>query len=100
MDSSAPSNLGNVAEATRRRVPLRVLVRVLGANMQELAARISTFKVAILGDAKPDKWESHWRAGDLEAIAWVPASEVNASIEKLRTFPEIVEARISMRDVK
>jgi hypothetical protein len=98
MDSSAPAN--TVAEATRRRVPLRVLVRVLGANMQDLAARFASFKVALLGEARREKWENHWRAGDLEAIAWVPASEVNASIATLRTFPEIVDARISMRDVK
>ena len=94
------ANSGPVELSTRPRVPLRVLVRVLGANMNDLARRFTEFKVAILGDAKREKWESLWRQGDLEAIAWVPASEVNASLVKLRAFPEIVDARISMRDVR
>jgi hypothetical protein len=94
------ATIGPAEFSTRPRVPLRVLVRVIGANVQSLAVRFADFKVAVLGDAKREKWEGQWRAGDLEAIAWVPASEVNATIATLRTFPEIVDARISMRDVK
>jgi hypothetical protein len=93
------ANSGSAELSTRRRVPLRVLLRVVGANIHDLAARFAEFKVAVLGEAKREKWEGLWRVGDLEAIAWVPASEVNASLAKLRTFPEIVEARVSMRDV-
>ena len=94
------ANTGPLELSTRRRVPLRVLLRVISGDMHDLALRLTEFRVAVLGDAKREKWEGLWRAGDLEAIAWVPASEVNASLAQLRTFPEIVDARISMRDVK
>jgi hypothetical protein len=73
---------------------------MFGADVQNVAARLSMFQVAILGEAKREQWVGFWRAGDLEAIAWVPAAEVNEAISKLREFPEIGDARISMRDVK
>ena len=81
------ANTGPIDLSTRPRVPLRILLRVIGANMHDLAVRFAAFKVAVLGDAKREKWEGLWRPGDLEAIAWVPASEVNASLANLRAFP-------------
>ena len=95
MDDRGPVDL-----STRPRVPLRVLLRVSSTDAaDDLATRFLELKVAVLGEAKKERWQELWQAGDLEAIAWVPAIEVNASIARLRSFPETVDARVSMRDV-
>jgi hypothetical protein len=90
----------NAVPTTRPRVPLRILLRVAGDDMRDLAKRFAAHRVVILGEAKRTYWDPLWHAGDLEAFAWVSTSEVNDTIALLRTFPEIVETRISMRDVK
>ena len=68
--------------------------------MRSLAQRFAAHRVVLLGEAKRTYWDPLWRAGDLEAFAWVSTTEVNDTIAALRSFPEIVETRISMRDVK
>jgi hypothetical protein len=90
----------NTVNTTRPRVPLRILLRVAGGDVRDLARRFAAYRVVILGEAKKAYWDALWHAGDLEAFAWSSTSEVNDTIAGLRTFPEIVEARISMRDVK
>jgi hypothetical protein len=90
----------NVVNTTRPRVPLRILVRVSPFDLAALGERLVAYKVVILGAAKKEYWNALWRAGDLEAFAWVNRSEVNLAIDALRSVPEVVEARISMRDVK
>jgi hypothetical protein len=85
---------------TRPRVPLRILIRFReGADVRDLARRFAAYRAVILGEAKKDYWKSLWLAGDLEGFAWVQTTEVNDAMAGLRTFPEIVEVRISMRDV-
>jgi hypothetical protein len=90
----------NVVNTTRPRVPLRILLRVAPAAVPDLALRLAAYKVVILGDAKLEYWKMLWRDGDLEAFAWVNTSDVNLAIDGLRSVQEVVEARISMRDVK
>jgi hypothetical protein len=86
--------------STRPRVPLRVLVRAPGVGPRELTKRFTGYSVAILGPANKEDWEGLWRDGDLEGFAWVSESlQVNDAIADLRTFPEIIDARISARDV-
>lgn len=85
---------------THPRVPLRILLRVEESGIRDLARRFAAYRAVILGEAKKDYWESLWHLGDLEAFAWVKTTEVNDAIAGLRTFPEIVEVRISMRDVR
>jgi hypothetical protein len=89
------------AIATRRRVPLRILVRAPGVAVSELATSFEGYKVVILGFAKTEDWDGLWQDGDLEGFVWVSASvHINDAIEDLRSFWEIVDARISPRDVK
>jgi hypothetical protein len=90
----------NVVNTTRPRVPLRILLRVAPAAVPDLAARLAAYKVVILGEAKREYWNALWREGDMEAFAWVATSDVNLAIDGLRGVREVVEARISMRDVK
>jgi hypothetical protein len=90
----------NPVHTTRPRVPLRILLRVASVDVRDLAKRFAAYRVVILGEAKQDFWKTLWHAGDLEALAWVTTSEVNDTMAGLRTFPEIVETRISMRDVQ
>ena len=86
--------------ATRRRVPLRILVRAPGIDPRSLAGRFAGYSVAILGFARMEDWGGLWRDGDLEGFVWVSSSlQVNDAIEDLRTFSEIVDARIAPRDV-
>ncbi len=86
--------------ATRRRVPLRVLLRAPGVEASRLSDRFDGYRVIVLGFAKREDWDGVWRDGDLEALAWVSSAvRVNDAIEDLRTFPEIVDVRISPRDV-
>jgi hypothetical protein len=90
----------NTVNTTRPRVPLRILLRVGYGDVRDLAKRFAAYRVVILGEAKKAYWDTLWHAGDLEALAWVTMPEVNDTIAGLRTFPEVVETRISMRDVK
>jgi hypothetical protein len=90
----------NVVNTTRPRVPLRILLRVAPVDVPALGARLEAYKVVILGEAKREYWKALWHAGDLEAFAWVSTADVNLAIDALRSVREVVEARISMRDVK
>jgi hypothetical protein len=65
-----------------------------------LARRFPGYSVAILGDADEKAWGGLWRKGDIEGLAWVPRSlQVTEAIEDLRTFDEIVDARLDVGDV-
>jgi len=89
----------NMVNTTRPRVPLRILLRVETGDVPDLAKRLATYRVVLLGEAKKDYWKTLWHVGDLEAFAWVTTTEVNDAIACLRGFHEVVEARVSMRDV-
>jgi hypothetical protein len=90
----------DMVNTTHPRVPLRILLRVKESGVQELAKRFLAYRAVILGEAKKDYWESLWHLGDLEAFAWVKTTDVNEAIAGLREFPEIVDVRVSMRDVR
>jgi hypothetical protein len=86
--------------STNRRIPLRVLLRAPGVPAAELSSRFPGYSVAVLGEAKKEEWDGLWRDGDVEGFAWVSsAMHVNEAIADLRTFPEVVDARISAGDV-
>ena len=85
---------------TRRRVPLRVLLRAPGVAPGELATRFEGYRVVILGFAKVEEWGGLSEESDLEALVWATTGvDVNDMIEDLRSFAEVVDARISARDV-
>jgi hypothetical protein len=86
--------------ATRPRVPLRILVRAPGAEPDQLRRRFPGYAIAIIGPAKKEDWAGLWEDGDFEGFAWVSESvQVNEAIADLRTFAEIVDVRVSARDV-
>ena len=89
----------NVVNTTRPRVPLRILVRVSPFDLAALGERLVAYKVVILGAAKKEYWNALWRAGDLEAFAWVNRSEVNLAIDALRSVPEVVEVKVLAQEV-
>ncbi len=85
---------------TRRRAPLRLLLRAPGVTPHTLARHFQGYKVVILGFARPEDWAGLWRDGDLEGFVWVsPSLHVHDAIEDLRGFAEVVDARIAPRDV-
>jgi hypothetical protein len=90
----------NMVNTTRPRVPLRILLRVGEVDVPDIARRFATYRAVILGEAKKAYWDSLWRAGDLEALAWVQTTDVNDSIAGLRSIPQVVEVRITMRDTR
>ena len=53
-----------------------------------------------VGPAPQETWGDRWRQGDEEAMVWVPAPRVNEALSELRENPQIVDVRVSMRDVK
>jgi hypothetical protein len=96
----SPSAVQPQTSPTRRRVPLRVLLRAPGVAPHALARRFEGYKVVILGFARTEDWAGLWRDGDLEGFVWVsPSLQVNGAIEDLRSFAEVVDARIAPRDV-
>jgi hypothetical protein len=66
----------------------------------QLRKRFPGYAVAIIGPAKKEDWEGLCEDGDLEGFAWVSESvQVNEAIADLRTFPEVIDVRVSARDV-
>ncbi|HEY2511070.1 MAG TPA: hypothetical protein VGI39_09450 [Polyangiaceae bacterium] len=84
-------------EATLRRAPIRLLLRP--AERGALGASVCDEPIIPMGAASRDVWGDAWRAGDEEAMLWVPAPRVNEVLVALREDPRIVEVRVSMRDV-
>jgi hypothetical protein len=85
---------------TRRRVPLRLLLRAPGVPPHVLARHFQGYKVVILGFARTEDWAGLWRDGDMEGFVWVsPSLQVNDAIEDLRGFAEVVDVRLAPRDV-
>ncbi|MGO8993355.1 MAG: hypothetical protein ACLQVI_08490 [Polyangiaceae bacterium] len=84
--------------STARRAPVRILLRP-GA-LERLDGSLDGQPVIPVGSAAREAWGDAWQAGDIEAIVWVLAADVNQVIAELRQNPEIVDVLVSMRDVR
>jgi hypothetical protein len=85
--------------ATRRRVPLRLLLRAPGIELSALGGRFQGYRVVILGFARPEDWDGIWRDGDIEGFVWLsPSLQLGDAIDDLRGFSDVVDVRISPRD--
>lgn len=83
---------------TAKRAPIRILLRP--ESRGPVGPSLDGDAVIPVGAAARETWGSACRAGDQEAIVWVPASRVNERIHELQQDPRIVDVRVSMRDVK
>ena len=86
------------SRSTARRAPVRILLRP-GA-LERLDGSLDGQPVIPVGSAAREAWGDAWQAGDIEAIVWVLAADVNQVIAELRQNPEIVDVLVSMRDVR
>lgn len=80
-----------------RRAPIRLLLRP--RERGALGPSVCDEPVIPMGAATRDIWGDAWRAGDEEAMVWVPAPRVNEVLAALREDLRIVDVRVSMRDI-